>query len=136
MGSIVFSLDALGVNDQNIPAGGMMERGAPSVLVLVMMLASRSARLVTGLALILGIFPRFLHSPAFLLPATPVSHSFWLSAGTPAFMGQLVNCSKNLAILSGPSFVGSTQSQPVLRRSTHAKMRKGVVLTTAPEPQL
>src|SRR5262249_51204526 len=28
-------------------------------------------------------------------------HSFWESAGTPAFMGQLINFSKNLAMLGG-----------------------------------
>jgi putative oxidoreductase len=135
--SMVFLLNALGVIDQNIPAREMMEHGAPSALVPVMMLAGRSVELVAGMALILGIFPRLaaLALFAFLVPATLVSHSFWLSAGTPAFMGQLINFSKNLAILGGLLFVASTQSQPALIRGIYAKVRNGAVLTTARQPQ-
>jgi putative oxidoreductase len=131
--SMVFLLNSFGVIDQNIPAREMMERGAPSALVPVMMLAGRSVELVAGMALILGIFPRLAAVAlfAFLVPATLVSHSFWLSAGTPAFMGQLVNFSKNFAILGGLLFVASTQSQPALSRSIFAKVRNGAVLTTA-----
>ena len=54
--SMVFLLNALGVIDQNIPAREIMERGAPSALVPVMMLAGRSVELVAGMALIPGIF--------------------------------------------------------------------------------
>jgi len=110
---MVFLLNALGVIDQDIPAREMMERGAPSALVSVMMLAGRSVELA----------------------ATLVSHSFWLSAGTPAFMGQLINFSKNLAILGGLLFVASTQSQPALIRSIYTKVRNGAVLTAARQPQ-
>src|SRR5216684_1704581 len=92
--SMVFLLNALGVIDQDIPAREMMERGAPSALVPVMMLAGRSVELA----------------------ATLVSHSFWLSAGTPAFMGQLINFSKNLAICGGLLFVGASSNQPVWAR--------------------
>ena len=135
--SMVFLLNALGVIDQNIPAREMIERGAPSALVPVMMLAGRCVELVAGVVLILGIFPRLAAFAlfAFLVPATLVSHSFWLSAGTPAFMGQLINFSKNLAILGGLLFVASTQSQPALIRSIYAKVRNGAVLTTARQPQ-
>src|SRR6266404_1781144 len=103
----------------------MMERGARSALVPVMMPAGRSVELVAGLALIPGIFSRLAAHALFalLVPATLVSHSFWLSAGTPAFMGQLINFSKNLAILDGPLFVASTQSRPALSRSIYAKVR-------------
>jgi len=48
----------------------------------------------------------FLAAPAMrkdfwdpLVPATFVSHSFWLAAGTSQFQGQLINFCKNLAIL-------------------------------------
>src|SRR5258708_4071014 len=135
--SMVFLLNALGVIDQNIPAREMVERGAPSALVPVMMLAGRSVELVAGIALILGIFPRLaaLALFAFLVPATLVSHSFWLSAGTPAFTGQLINFSKNLAILGGLLFVVSTQSRPASSRSIYAKVRNGAVLTAARQPQ-
>ena len=40
--SMVFLLNALGVIDQSIPAREMVERGAPSALVPVMMLVGRS----------------------------------------------------------------------------------------------
>jgi len=40
--SMVFLLNDLGAIEQNIPAREMMERGAPSALVPVMMLAGRS----------------------------------------------------------------------------------------------
>jgi putative oxidoreductase len=135
--SMVFLLNALGVIDQNVPAREMLERGAPSALVPVMMRAGRCVELVAGMALILGIFPRLaaLALFAFLVPATLVSHSFWLSAGTPAFMGQLINFPKNLAILGGRLVVASTQSQPALSRSIYAKVRNGAVLTTARQPQ-
>jgi len=39
MFSMAFSLNVLGVMEQNIPAWEMMERGAPSALVPVMLLA-------------------------------------------------------------------------------------------------
>jgi putative oxidoreductase len=135
--SMVFLLNALGAIDQNIPAREMVERGAPSALLPVMMLAGRSVEPVAGMALILGIFPRLaaLALFAFLVPATLVSHSFWLSAGTPAFMGQLINCSRNLAILGGLLFVASTQSQPALSRSIYAKVGNGAVLTAARQPE-
>jgi uncharacterized membrane protein YphA (DoxX/SURF4 family) len=135
--SMVFLLNALGVIDQNIPAREMMERGAPSALVPAMMLVGRSVELIAGMALILGIFPCLaaLALFAFLLPAILVSHSFWLSAGTSAFMGQLINFSKNLAILGSLFFVASTQSQPALSCRIYAKVRNGAVLTTARQPQ-
>jgi uncharacterized membrane protein YphA (DoxX/SURF4 family) len=99
---MVFLLNALGVIDQNIPEREMMERGAPSALVLVIVLAGGSVELVAGMALILGTLPHLAAHAlfAFLVPATLVSHSFWLSAGAPAFMGQLIYFSKNLAILN------------------------------------
>jgi putative oxidoreductase len=135
--TMVFLLNALGVIDQTEAARELAARGAPSNLVPVMMLAGRSVELVAGMALILGTFPRLaaLALFAFLVPATLVSHSFWLSAGTPAFMGQPINFSKNLAILGGLFLVASTQSQPGLIRSIYAKVRNGAVLTTVRQPQ-
>jgi hypothetical protein len=55
----------------------------------------------------LGLFPRWcaLALFAFLLPATIVSHSFWLAAGTPQLQGQLMNFSKNVAIWGGLIFI-------------------------------
>ena len=60
--SIVFLLNAFGVIDQNIPAREMVERGAPSALVPVMMLAGCSVELVAGMALILQSQPALSRS--------------------------------------------------------------------------
>jgi uncharacterized membrane protein YphA (DoxX/SURF4 family) len=54
----------------------------------------------------------------FLVPATFVSHSFWLAAGTPAFQGQLINFCKNTAILGGLLFIAATPGQPRLWAKT------------------
>jgi putative oxidoreductase len=116
--AIVFVLNAIGIIDQTIPAKEMMERGVPAALVPWSMFAARALELVAGFALVLGVFPRLaaLALLSFLIPATLVSHSFWLSAGTPAFMGQLINFSKNIAICGGLLFIGATSNQPVLSR--------------------
>jgi putative oxidoreductase len=116
---MVFILNAIGVIDQTIPAKEMMERGVPATIVPASMWAGRTLEFVAGFALIFGIFPRVaaLALLAFLIPATLVSHSFWLSAGTPAFMGQLINFSKNIAICGGLLFIGATSGQPsILKR--------------------
>ena len=116
--AIVFVLNATAIIDQTIPAKEMMERGVPAAIVPWFMFAGRALELVAGFALVLGVFPRLaaLALLLFLIPATLVSHSFWLSAGTPAFMGQLINFSKNLATCGGLLFIGATSNQPVLLR--------------------
>ena len=131
--SIVFLLNALGVIDQSIPAKEMGERGAPEALVPLFMFFGRSVELVAGLALVFGVLPRLaaLALLAFLIPATLVSHSFWLSAGTPAFMGQLINFSKNVAICGGLLFIGATTQQPAWVRSVAARMKSAVRIPAA-----
>jgi len=116
--AMVFVMNAIGVIDQGIPAKEMMKRGVPVAIVPWFMLAGRTLEFVAGFALMLGIFPRAaaLALLAFLIPATLVSHSFWLSVGTPAFMGQLINFWKNTAICGGLLFIGATTSQPILNR--------------------
>ena len=116
--AIVFVLNAIGIIDQTIPAKELVERGVPATIVPWFMLAARALELVAGLALVLGVFPRLaaLALLTFLIPATLVSHSFWLSAGTPAFMGQLINFSKNVAICGGLLFIGATSNQPMFPR--------------------
>ena len=116
--AIVFVLNAIGIIDQTIPTKELVERGVPAAIVPWFMLAARALELVAGFALVLGVFPRLaaLALLSFLIPAMLVSHSFWLSAGTPAFMGQLINFSKNVAICGGLLFIGATSNQPVLSR--------------------
>src|SRR5712692_11587544 len=98
----------------------------------------RSVELIGGLALAFGIFQRVAAGAliAFLVAATFVRHAFWLAAaGTPVFVGQLINFLKNLAMMGGLLFVASTQSQPALSRSIYGKVRNGAVLTAARQPQ-
>ena len=136
--SIVFLLNALGVIDQTEAARELAARGAPSNLVPFLMLVGRGVELIAGLALAFGIFPRVaaLALVAFLIAATLVGHAFWLAAaGTPVFVGQLINFLKNLAMMGGLLFVGSTRSQPAWIRNIYAKARNGVVPTIARQPQ-
>src|SRR5262249_12894282 len=101
--ALVFLLNGFGVINQAIPAREMMERGVPPSVVPLAMFAGRFLEIVAGFGLAFGIFPRWCAAGlfAFLLPATFVSHPFWLSAGTPQFQGQLINFCKNVAIWGG-----------------------------------
>ena len=136
--SMVFLLNALGVIDQTEAARELAARGAPSNLVPFLMLVGRGVELIGGLALAFGIYPRVaaLALIAFLVAATLVGHAFWLAAaGTPVFVGQLINFLKNLAMMGGLLFVASTQTQAASIRSIYAKVRNGAVLTTARQDQ-
>ena len=112
--SMVFLLNGFGIINQAIPAKEMIERGVPPAIVPMAMLAARLLEVVAGFGLAIGIFPRWcaLALFAFLVPATFVSHSFWLAAGTPQFQGQLINFSKNAAIWGGLIFIAGTSDQP------------------------
>jgi putative oxidoreductase len=129
--SIVFLLNGFGIINQAIPAKELIERGVPPAIVPAAMLAARLLEVAAGFGLAIGIFPRVcaLALFAFLVPATFVSHSFWLAAGTPQFQGQLINFSKNVAIWGGLIFIAGTSSQPSLwprserRSGVHAQTR-------------
>jgi len=114
--SFVFLLNAFGIIDQKIPAKEMAARGAPAALIPFMMAAGRGLEVVAGLALLLGIYPRVaaLGLFAFIVPATFVSHPFWLSAGTPSFQSQLINFFKNVAIWGCLLFICAAARQPSL----------------------
>ena len=114
--AIVFLLNGFGIINQAIPAGEMMERGVPPAVVPFAMFAGRFLEIVAGFGLALGILPRWCAMAllAFLVPATFVSHSFWLAAGTPQLQGQLINFSKNLAIWGGLVFIAGIANQPSL----------------------
>src|SRR5579859_3897876 len=128
--AIVFVLNAIGIIDQTIPTKELMERGVPAAIVPWFMFAGRALELVAGFALVLGVLPRLaaLALLAFLIPATLVSHSFWLAAGTPAFQPQLINFSKNLAICGGLLFIGATAEQPAWVSSIAARLKRVVQL--------
>jgi putative oxidoreductase len=72
--------------------------------------------LIGGLALVLGIVPRIaaLALMGFLVPATLTAHAFWAADGPQAFMGQLVNFLKNIAMMGGLLFIASTGGQPTV----------------------
>ena len=114
--AMVFVLNGLGIIDQTLPAQEMAERGVPVAIVPLALLAGRLVETVAGVGLACGVFPRWcaLALFGFLVPATFVSHSFWLAAGTPHFQGQLINFSKNVAIWGGLIFVAGTATQPAL----------------------
>src|SRR6202795_2784200 len=125
MVAMVFLLNALGVIDQTEAARELAARGAPSNLVPFLMLVGRSVELIGGLALAFGLFQRVAAVAliAFLVAATFIGHAFWLAAaGTPVFVGQLINFLKNLAMMGGLLFVASAQSQSALSRGTLAKI--------------
>ena len=126
--SMVFLLNALGVIDQTEAARELAARGTPSHLVPFLMLVGRSVELIGGLALAFGIFQRVAAVAliAFLIAATFVGHAFWLAAaGTPVFVGQLINFLKNLAMMGGLVFVASTQSHPAWIRSIDVRKASG-----------
>ena len=99
----IFLLNAAGVVDQSVAARELAEHGAPPNLVPFLMGVGRSVELIGGLALVLGIFPRIaaLGLMGFLVPATLTAHAFWAADGPQAFMGQLVNFLKNIAMMGG-----------------------------------
>jgi len=131
--SFVFALNRPGIIDQTIPARKLMELRAPVTLVPLIMLFGRALELVAGIALALGILPNLsaLALLAFLVPATFVSHSFWLAAGTPAFQGQLINFTRNIAIWAGLLFIASSPGQTTLVSAIKTKAKR-FMLPSAP----
>jgi uncharacterized membrane protein YphA (DoxX/SURF4 family) len=123
--SLVFLLNAAGIIDQTIPAKEMAEHGVPPNLVPAIMLVGRALELLAGVALALGLYPRLaaLALFAFLVPATFISHSFWLALGTKQLQPQLINFSKNVAIWGGLLFVAasSTTHRVTSERDAHSR---------------
>jgi putative oxidoreductase len=71
---------------------------------------------VAGLTLALGIYPQVaaVALSIFLVPATFVAHQFWQVVGTASFSLQLLNLSKNTAMMGGLLLIAATQLQPTL----------------------
>jgi putative oxidoreductase len=138
MVAIVFLLNATGVIDQAEAARELAERGAPSHLVPFLMIVGRSVELIGGLALLSGILPQVaaLALFAFLIAATLVGHAFWLVTGTPAYVGQLINFLKNLAMMGGLLFIASIKDQPVFRWGINGKVGHDDVLSRTQKAHL
>lgn len=112
----IFLLNAFGIIDQSMPAQEMKNRGLPAALVPLMMIAGRILEFAAGAALALGILPQFaaLALFAFIVPATFISHSFWLSFKQPNFESQFVNFFKNVTTWGALIFIAAVPNQPVL----------------------
>ena len=108
--AIVFLLNALGVIDQSQSVREMIGRGIPATVAPLASWSGRFLECVGGIALVFGFRQRLaaFALAAFMVPATWVAHPFWFYFGTSDLQIQLINASKNLAIIGGLIFVGST----------------------------
>jgi len=118
--SIVFLLNGFGIINQTVAAKELIEHGAPASVVPFLMLIARTIEIVAGFSLALGIYPRLAAVAilAFLFPATLTAHAFWQVSGTAGFTLQLLNFSKNIAMMGGLLFIAATRSQPTLLSRT------------------
>jgi len=100
--ALIFLLNGLGVIDQTRGAQELAGHGVPMGLVPMLMIGGRILQLVAGVALLFGVRERLaaLALAAFLVPATLAAHDFWAYRG-PELQAQLVNFSKNVAMLGG-----------------------------------
>ena len=114
--AMIFMMNALNIIGQTLAEHEMAAHGVPVSLIPVLILAARTLQLIAGLGLMLGIYPRIsaLGLLMFLIAATLIAHEFWLAAGTPLYMVQLINFFKNLCMAGGLLFILTTRSQPVL----------------------
>jgi putative oxidoreductase len=115
--AVIFLLNGLGIVDQSTAAKELAATGIPAALVPLMMLGARTLEVVAGVALSLGIYPRWaaVGLLVFLVPTTFVAHAFWSAAGTPLFTVQLINFLKNVCMWGGLLFVACEPNQPRLR---------------------
>jgi putative oxidoreductase len=83
--------------------------------------------LVAGVSFLLGVVPRLGTAAvvAFLLPVTLIMHAFWTDADPQARMSNLINFTKNLALLgSSLMFLAIPEPWPYsvhLRATRHAR---------------
>jgi putative oxidoreductase len=114
--AMIFMMTALNIISQALAEHTLAAHGVPAGLVPMLITAARALQLIAGLGLILGIYPRIsaLALLLFLIPATLMGHAFWAAIGTPLYMVQLVNFSKNVCMAGGLIFIIATRNQPVL----------------------
>ncbi len=116
--ALIFLLNGFGVIDQSRAAQEMVERGVPEQAAPLFMMVGRLAQVLAGVALLVGFRERLaaLILFLFLVPATLIAHNFWAYSG-PQFQVQLVNFSKNVAILGGLLFIACRETP---RPANHA----------------
>jgi len=109
--ALIFLLNGFGVIDQSRAAQEMVERGVPEQAAPLFMMVGRLAQVLAGVALLVGFRERLaaLILFLFLVPATLIAHNFWAYSG-PQFQVQLVNFSKNVAILGGLLFIACRET--------------------------
>jgi putative oxidoreductase len=114
--AVIFLANGFGIIPQAQPAKELADAGAPAALVPLLMAVARTIEIGGGFGLMLGIYPRIaaIALIAFLVPATLAGHGFWLAAGTPAYVPQLLNFLKNVAITGGLLFIAAAPEQPTL----------------------
>jgi putative oxidoreductase len=125
MVAIIFLLNGFGIIDQAAAARELAQAGTPDWAVAPMMLAGRITQVIAGLALAFGVYPRLAAAAlvAFIVPATLAAHAFWGDIGTPRFVPQLVQFTKNLAMTGGLLFIAADAAQPVLFRQHSRRAR-------------
>jgi putative oxidoreductase len=115
--AVIFLLNGLGIVNQSMAAKELAGTGLPAALVPLMMLGARTLEVVAGVALAIGVYPRWaaVGLLVFLVPTTFVAHAFWSAAGTPLYTVQLINFLKNVCMWGGLLFVACEPNQPRLR---------------------
>jgi putative oxidoreductase len=113
---VIFLASGFGIIPQALAAKELASCGTPASVVPLLMLAGRTIEIVGGFGLILNIYPEAAAFAliVFLVPATLVGHAFWHAVGTPAYIPQLVNFLKNVAMIGGLLFIAATPGQPAL----------------------
>ena len=109
--ALVFLLNGLGVVDQSEALRELIGRGAATSIAPTLLWIARAVEVIAGTALALGVFPQLaaLALIGFLIPATWVGHPFWLVVGKTAYVPQLINFFKNVAIVGGLLFIAGTK---------------------------
>ena len=113
---VVFLATGLDIIPQAPAAKALAGHGATGALVLLLMLAGRTIKIVGGFGLILGFYSQIaaIAVIAFLIPATLVGHGFWQVRGTPTYIQQRLQFLKNAAMTGGLLFIAATPNQPAL----------------------
>ena len=116
--ALIFLLNGFGVIDQTRATQELAAHGAPARLLPLLVVGGRIVQIIAGTALLLGVKERLaaLALAAFLVPASVMAHDFWAYHGAE-FQGQLVNFTKNLAMLGGLLFVVFRGADDAMARS-------------------
>ena len=113
----IFLASGFGIVDPAFPTHEMIARGVRVNLAPLLVLGGRAVQIFAGLGLAFGRYRRIcaVGLTLFLIPATLIAHSFWLTP-TQLFQMQLVNFLKNLSMIGGLLFIASMNSD--LQRHT------------------